>query len=567
MLIADLYDYANAHGLGLTPYINRKLTHRLVLNRDGYVDLIEIDEIRPVPFVTRTSGVKANPLHDTAPYVLGLSGGKSDQYGQKRFQTFWDRTEALMVEAGDTVALKAVQALRADKSWPKQAAKKIGDGVWIAVALGETLLLDRPLVKKHLEEVFAKTMAAEGEDSCMITGERCVGVATHDPIVGVPGTNSNGCALISFNDTTATQGRLKQGANFTVSYKAMKGYTAAFNDILRTAKAEYGPFKKPGREGPLYGTCGVFWGSTIAASIAIVTKPFSTQDEREKAWAEIEAHANEGGDIHMLFLKGSKGRIAVLSYEIRPARTVAQALLRFRRYFDGPHRGHVSVGGAVLQADVRERDLIAGTLRVEVVRSCLVGAPLPGRFVNHLLNTFDPTEPVRDKFLLRWLEFYNLLKPKDIPTMDLENKPQLSNFVYEDDDNQAYILGRLIALEYAIKQTAHKRRMPIAPTLASLARACRTPAAYVERFVHMVSVYEDMITRRNASRELSRLAREVARTLRPALGQQTTPLSLMERAAVYQGYYHQTAYNIALKSFRWEERKRKAEESEAEEAA
>lgn len=70
---------------------------------------------------------------------------------------------------------------------------------------------------------------------CSILGEKLPRKEIHDPIV-FPGTNFGGCAFVSVNEQSSESYGFKQGLNCSISEKAMKEYTYAFNDLLKSQK-------------------------------------------------------------------------------------------------------------------------------------------------------------------------------------------------------------------------------------------------------------------------------------------------------------------------------------------
>jgi CRISPR-associated protein Csd1 len=97
---------------------------------------------------------------------------------------------------------------------------------------GETLFIhDRPAARAAL---IAETAARDAEPArmCLVTGEVAPVARLHPSIKGVPGAQSSGAALVSFNlDSFGSYGR-SQGANAPVSEAAAFAYSTALNALL-----------------------------------------------------------------------------------------------------------------------------------------------------------------------------------------------------------------------------------------------------------------------------------------------------------------------------------------------
>src|SRR5690606_4979805 len=87
---------------------------------------------------------------------------------------------------------------------------------------------DRPAARA----LIATALASEGDDLCLVTGERGAAARLHPSIKGVWGAQSSGASLVSFNLDAFTSYGKEQGANAPVSETAAMRYGIALNRML-----------------------------------------------------------------------------------------------------------------------------------------------------------------------------------------------------------------------------------------------------------------------------------------------------------------------------------------------
>jgi hypothetical protein len=548
MLIRALYEHAKANGLGLSPFEKKTLAHRLVLGPKGFVRFESADREVAVPIESRSASTpKPYSLHDTAEYVLGV--GKATERAHDRCEAFWERTREILVEVGDKVALLAVDAAIADKSWLKKLPKGKIEG-WVGLALDgeERFIVERDPLVDHEKARFAAQSAAGGPHFCAVTGESCTAVRLHDKIKGINGTGG-GTALIAFNQQTATDG-LSQGLNFTLSPRVMKGYTAALNQLLRTNRASFGET-----------TCGVFWGPKDADAIARVVDLYTKNDVRAAAWDRVRSMQDCDELLHLIFFKGSRSRAAVLNYDVVPTKVVVAELLRYYGDFSEAlaERDRIlkrnepspmpSLAGNIQNA-APGTELEFADLDVAVsVRNVLLGRKLPRRVIYGLLRTLQPADVVKNKlhalWAMRWLEHQGDVQTgprKGVMKNEPHVEPKIEDFVIEDNSIDTYQLGRLVALGVSLRYIALGRALTNDGALASLTRAMQCPAAFARASTRDFVVHSP----KARGSLIVQLSMDVWTRIKTDLLSRTTPLTLAEVGSLHQGYMHQMAYNRAI---------------------
>lgn len=574
MLIENLYQYAVENGL-LLPFVDRSLAFRLNLDANGFVDLVKVDDTVAVPRTPpRGNKVEGYHLHDTPLFVFGRPDSDSDKHKKRAAvgtAAFWAFTDQILTAAGDEEALQAVQAAKADSSWIKKALKTVGDSKgFTGLAFEGTYLLDRPKVRAYLKRQFEKSCEeASGPDICMVTGKSCTAVRCHEAIKGVPGTGS-GAALISFHMKSVCSPSFEQGDNYPMSYTAMSGYTSALNTLMETSSAIITTDQKKG------GTCAVVWGPPEANAIAKVVNLFSNPEDRKAAWEVVEQLQTSTEMLHILFLKGSKGRIAILSYDLRPVAEVAKSLCRFREVF-----GDEASIASALDHTGSEKGYqpLSVPEKLAATRALLFGQQLPEQLISSLSGALNPKDVVNTERWaikqLQWLDLGEVLGG-DPPTVHwrtlwkkermINEKPRIENYLNEPDvlreKDWFFAVGRLINLLIVVQRQALGREVPSSySTQVNL--AVTNTAAWLVDFGRSLDIYEDKLNRRRYfDRTFLKMALDLLGKLPPI---EDRPLrSVREAASVQRGYYAQRLF--ATDYFAWKKAEREAKAAKAEES-
>ncbi len=203
----------------------------LVLREDGKSLRIEV----PGP-VKKTSGIASNFCWENSGYVLGVDSKDKLERTAKTHAAF----KNLAAKVLDGVEDEGADALLAFlNKWNPEQIENIPD--WaeildknIVFRLDGTreFIHDRPEVRKAwLRYQRAENNAQKG--TCLVTGENDVPIpAIHAAIKGVPGAQSSGAALISFNFDSARSFGKKQNHNAPVCEQAAFAYATALNHLL-----------------------------------------------------------------------------------------------------------------------------------------------------------------------------------------------------------------------------------------------------------------------------------------------------------------------------------------------
>lgn len=188
--------------------------------------------------VSRASGVFANFLCDNSKYVLGV-----DEKGcNKRTQECFEAMKARQLELLEHAEGKAAEAVRNFfLCWNPEKAKENEDLAekWEEVTGGGNLVFLTEEGYAHEDTEICRiwgqavqTSSKEAEGVCMVTGKRTEIARIHSVIKGVPGAQSSGAKLVSFNDSAFESYGKEQSYNAPVGRYAAFAYATALNYLL-----------------------------------------------------------------------------------------------------------------------------------------------------------------------------------------------------------------------------------------------------------------------------------------------------------------------------------------------
>lgn len=201
---------------------------------------------RNVPqMVTRSSGVVSNYLCDNSKYLLGIDKGGTSKRVQDCFLAAKEK-HVTMLQNVDSEMANAIRLYF--ETWnPEQAAEnaviqehwdEITDGGNLIFCMNEQEAQDDSLIKEKWD------MQQEGniqkkDGICLVTGKAAEISRIHRAIKGVPGAQSSGAALVSFNAPAFESYGKEQSYNAPVGKYAEFAYTTALNYLLDQKKYRF----------------------------------------------------------------------------------------------------------------------------------------------------------------------------------------------------------------------------------------------------------------------------------------------------------------------------------------
>ena len=188
--------------------------------------------------VTRSSGVAANFLCDNAKYFLGIDENGTNDRVLDCFQAAKEKHIALLKDIDDVMA-KAICSFF--ESWNPQTAREntfvqekwdeLNDGGNIIFCMGMEYAQNDEKIKAVWENsILQKEEGRTG--TCLVTGQKTKIARIHRGIKGVPGAQSSGAALVSFNAPAFESYGKEQSYNAPVGKYAEFAYTTALNYLL-----------------------------------------------------------------------------------------------------------------------------------------------------------------------------------------------------------------------------------------------------------------------------------------------------------------------------------------------
>lgn len=194
--------------------------------------------------VKRASGIAANFLCDNSTYLLGADEKGKPERSADCFKACAKLHHAIL-DGVDSPAARALLAYF--DSWdPAQASthpllaeqwKEITGNVnlifgYEAADHSHSFVNDDPAIQNAWQAHYNDRTADSDMGQCLITGKYAPIERTHPNISGVPGAQSSGAALVSFNAPAFCSYGHEQGDNAPVSKYAAFAYTTALNRLL-----------------------------------------------------------------------------------------------------------------------------------------------------------------------------------------------------------------------------------------------------------------------------------------------------------------------------------------------
>lgn len=194
--------------------------------------------------VKRASGIAANFLCDNSTYLLGADEKGKPERSADCFKAC-AKLHHTILDGVDSPAARALLAYF--DSWdPAQAATNpLLQKQWKEITGNANLIFgyeaadhshsfvnDDPAIQNAWQTHYNDRSADSDMGQCLITGKYAPIERTHPNISGVPGAQSSGAALVSFNAPAFCSYGHEQGDNAPVSKYAAFAYTTALNRLL-----------------------------------------------------------------------------------------------------------------------------------------------------------------------------------------------------------------------------------------------------------------------------------------------------------------------------------------------
>lgn len=307
--LVNYYDRVESTGIVAPPgYSREKISFAVLLASDGSV--VDVDDLRdnsgkkpqpkqirvPQP-AKRTSGVAANFLWDKTAYVFGLSAtSKRPADERKEFRSRHERILSGTTDQGLLALLAFLQNWDPSRFEAlRHSTEMIDQNVVFRLDGSGVFLHELPEAKK----IWAEHLSGASGDRglCLVTGEEGPIARLHPAIKGVPGAQSSGASLVSFNLDAFTSYGKEQGANAPVSERAAHAYATALNTLLSLSQGLDPKTKRPRWKNRIQigDATTIFWAEAMGGPKAIAAagpaedlvmltfEPQEPSDEQEAA--------------------------------------------------------------------------------------------------------------------------------------------------------------------------------------------------------------------------------------------------------------------------------------------
>lgn len=195
--------------------------------------------LRVPEMVTRSSGISANFLCDNSKYMLGLDESGTSQRALECFAAARERHLSLLKDTEGEMA-RAVRLFF--ETWDpvkvaecdviRERQEEVTDGGNLIFCMGMQFAQDDPYIKDTWERSRMKISGEEQAGICLVTGQKTEISRIHKVIKGVPGAQSSGASLVSFNAPSFESYGKEQSYNAPVGKFAEFAYTTALNYLL-----------------------------------------------------------------------------------------------------------------------------------------------------------------------------------------------------------------------------------------------------------------------------------------------------------------------------------------------
>ena len=526
--------------------------------------------------VVRTAGISANFLCNNSGYLLGINRKGKPERAEQCFQAARD----LHMEILKKCQGKAARAVMAHfENWDIQAGENEG----VLAADKEELFSGVNLVFRYdgkfvqedpeIQEAWEKYRDQNGTDEkglCMVSGTMDEIARTHTWIRGVPGAQSSGAALVSFNAPSFESYGKKQSFNAPVGRKAMYAYTAALNYLLQEDK----------HRSIIGDMAVVYWaenGQTEYQDFfaeAMDLQPKNSKAEYEDLFAEMMDPQPGAEDVLNDVFKRLQRKASVDTEDVRDklslsecfyvlglAPNTARLSVRFfyrdsfenilrnleKHYKDmqicHPNGDQTKYLGIwrMLQETVnkKSRDKTPTPhMAASAFRAVLSGTPYPAALYTDALRRIRSEQDDRDNRIEK-------ITPGRAAIIKAflirNNKKEVSIELNENNTNIAYVLGR----EFAVLEEIQEKANPgINATIKDryFNSACTTPALVFPILFRLKNSHIKKMPNKGMEIYYERILGELQNKIVPADGQTTAypkRMTLEEQGMFILGYYHQ----------------------------
>lgn len=510
--------------------------------------------------VTRSSGVSANFLCDNSGYFLGIDNKGKPKRSKECFAAAKNKHLAILEGIEGTTA-GAVR--RFFESWnPDSAAEHaaIKESLDEIISGGNLVFCvngDWAQDEYEIREAWENSRGNaewENEGICLVTGQKTEISRIHGLIKGVPGAQSSGAALVSFNAPAFESYGKEQSYNAPVGTYAAYAYTTALNHLLadRSHTSQIGD------------TTVVYWaedgdekyqnifGGAVEPSVDnqdIIDGVFkSLEAGKPIAVDEVEESLSLEQKFYILGLAPNAARIAVRFFY---QDSFGNILRHLKEHYDRmeivrPAADEMRYMGIwrMLQETVNKKSRDkkpVSNMAGSVYRAVISGGQYPASLFLGVMGRIRAEQDDKDSHIRKITKGRAAIIKAYLIRSGYDKKEEITVSLNEDSRNVAYTLGREFAVLEAIQEEANPG---INATIKDkyFNSACATPAAIFPVLFKLKNSHIRKISNRGKVVYFEKLLGELQNRI-PVTDGQMVPcprrLSLEEQGMFILGYYHQ----------------------------
>lgn len=561
MILKALYDYYNRCGNLPAPGLEEKeIGFIIVVSKDGKFIRFEdcrIDKKQARTYIVkkhvgRSSVVVANYLYDNSAYVLGYDPKNAASEG-KKFDAFVEKIKSIhqaLPDSSDIQTLLEFYAqgresilseIEQDPLWEdikKNLSKKYS--TFSFRIEGDLKIVAE---KRELLQLDESAETNEGDDICLITGERGIAVDTTTATM-IPGSQAT-AKLVAFQISSGydSYGKKKCG-NAPISKDAEFAYTTALNTLLQ--KDSHNKFMVGNRT-------FLFWASSAdKASVQAEESIFDLLGYKEEKTDNPNVGIEQVRKVftaiysgrlttslddrfHILGLAPNSARIAVVYWADTPLKEFAGMILR---HFDDmeivdarkdkkPYMGLKEILSAVALGG-KQTDATPN-LPEAVIKSIFQGTPYPYTLFSACIRRIRAE--CSEKGAIRVTRMAII---KAYLNRQKKNNKKIEVMLDKNNTNQGYLCGRLFAVLDKIQEEA-KKINSIRERYMNAASA--TPSAVFTTILNLSVHHLESLPNEGRKVFFEKLKQEIIDKI--SADGFPAHLDLQDQGRFFVGYYHQ----------------------------
>ena len=421
----------------------------------------------PAP-VKRTVGVTANFLCDNSSYILGADKKGKPKRSLECFQACKTLHETLLVSVEEPAARALLsffehwqpEKLTEHPAFAHQDMEDVLASANLIFRYRGRYLHEIPAIRQAWQDHYNNSQDGQ-QFPCLVTGQMAPVAQLHPSIKGIPGAQSSGASLVSFNAPAFCSYDREQGLNAPTSQYAAFAYGAALNHLIATQNTRVGDVTL------------LFWAESGEDAYADALKQFSFEDEddkyKEKDLKGLMDSLAEGADVEWdgtridpnmtFYILGISPNAARLSVRFFLRNSFGQFIRNVKAHYDRLEIVRPSFDPfdnipvwrmlkETVNPNSREKKP-AADMAGDTLRAILTNMPYPATLLNGVtLRIRADREMNRTRAAILkayYLKNRNPFVPEEVLTVSLN----------PDCNDKAYVLGRLFSVLETIQSAAN----------------------------------------------------------------------------------------------------------------